>query len=188
MWPEGIKRTRSLNAGDVIRFERQALCVHKIQECPRGAWPNGYVALWYRAGMPSPDEWADRPMLVTGAWHAQSRSSERVHVLTSGDYRWEILPEDYAVCSSCGEVPPCRHMQIERAVREESERLREILSINPGHCHACLDKIREGEPFIAFSGMNLLRPDLGPGSAIFHEEGRCRWKMKAYEELWWSSE
>lgn len=85
--------------------------------------------------------------------------------------RWarvEVLPEHYAVCHECGEIPPCRERWaagIADAVAERAARY-DV----PGVCPACEEPITRRQKTIRFEE-NIYVPLGHP--VTFHERAKC---------------
>jgi hypothetical protein len=56
--------------------------------------------------------------------------------------------------------------------------------IGPGVCHACRRPVSLRQASVVFPGPNLLRPDLGDDSALFHMRPACMASVRAYDERW----
>jgi hypothetical protein len=54
----------------------------------------------------------------------------------------------------------------------------------PGCCHACREPITARQKSVTFEGPNLLFPELGDDSAVFHLREMCRWAARRYDETW----
>jgi len=96
---------------------------------------------------------------------------------------WDLLPEHYAICVSCGELAPCREYEAEEYALRETQKMEELLSIPEGACMACNEPITARQNKITFDGPNLKNP-LAPPNPTFHTRLRCMRDAASYEELW----
>lgn len=58
------------------------------------------------------------------------------------------------------------------------------MAILPGTCHACREPVTQRQKSVRFTGPNLIRPDLGDDSVVFHLRGSCYGSVQAYDERW----
>ena len=90
--------------------------------------------------------------------------------------RVRVLPEHYAVCGVCHEIPPCRHeMQgiVEAQMLSRMNRF-EV----PGTCPSCLETVRRWQASLTFEG-NTVVP--GGPPVTFHRAKRCFRDAVQYE-------
>jgi hypothetical protein len=97
---------------------------------------------------------------------------------------WAVLPEHYAVCVACGELPPCSHEISERAIDRVVAHSEELMHLKPGCCMGCSEPITSRMQATRFPGPNLWRPDFGDDSAVFHARKECADDVTRYREQW----
>lgn len=180
--------TTALATGQVVIAERRPFRVDRVAELPLNEWPEQFVTAWRERGQPEAAQWWDRPYKVTGLWEGPGADDRLHHTIAPAGHRWDVLPEHYAVCHRCGELPPCSHVHNERISAAAIERMEENLAILPGACHGCHEPITSRQKSFSFPGPNLVRPDLGDDSAIFHTRRQCYGALTAYDKRWAAAE
>lgn len=133
--------------------------------------------------LPSPDEWERRPLILTGRHHI-TRTPAHYSVIASCPV-W-LLPTRYPLCRCCGEIPPCREAVADRIYAAWRQAEQHADQLTPRHCHACARRLSGQQRVVLWRGPNLLRPDLGPDTAVMHERETCtrgRVNYRAYLEL-----
>lgn len=180
------KPTRKLVAGVIIVVKREPYRIHEITPRPHINWPEEYLDAWERAGRPDPEDWWHRPFVLILGKEDAPESKQRWHVVAVGSRFWTVLPEHYAVCRLCGELPPCRHEHTETVMEHATAQMAEAMAILPGFCHHCKEPITRRQGSVRFEGENLIRPDLGNNSAIFHTRatGGCFDAAYGYDKRW----
>lgn len=193
----GDERSRDQNVhlqpGMLVIHNRVPRRVVETREYPVDVWPQEFqdrwneLFLWWMgnpAGRTQPEKatWRDRPVVVV--LQDDGGVGEDDHRLVLASRVWDVLPEHYAVCRSCGELPPCREEQIDKATaREMAETLRRM-AIPAGACMGCGETIGGRQKVSAFPGPNLWRPDLPNGSVRFHARSECSSWAYMYGEQW----
>jgi hypothetical protein len=183
----GHVSTHNLKPGALIIYERKPYRLLTITEDDPLAWPNSTRERWADAGMPDPKTWERRPFTLS-LRHEPEPDAEPVWLSAIAGYAWRTLPEHYAVCHRCNELPPCTHVHTETVMEVEAKRMDVVMAILPGCCHACREPITKRQKTIVFEGANLTRPDLGDGSAIFHVREGCRFAAQTYDARWAAAE
>jgi len=89
---------------------------------------------------------------------------------------WTYSEGRFAVCSCCGEPPPCRAQLANTAAEAELARMRRFEQ--PGVCPACGGVVTEGERQARFE-LNLAVP-LGPPVTFHLGNADCRREAEAY--------
>ena len=107
-----------------------------------------------------------------------------MHLAGYASTMWRTLPEHYAICRLCGEIPPCQHVHNEQVAERAGEQFEKQMAILPGACHSCREPITSRQKFHRFAGPNLIRPDLGDDSAVFHLRSSCRSALQRYDKRW----
>ena len=106
----------------------------------------------------------------------------RLRVHANAYITWVVIGEHYAVCNTCGELHPCRHI----TARAEAERARKELDrltrIAPGCCWACAEPVTRRQKHVVFPGANLLLPGADP--PVFHTRRACIDRAADYEDQW----
>lgn len=175
--------TADLQVGMIIVASRCPWRIVDIQPRAHVDWDDKYVTAWKKHGRPDPEKWPYRPFALILVPELGT-SRRRIHRIISGAVRWQVLPEHFNVCRLCGELPPCRHEYNEAVMEHVSEKMAEAMAILPGFCHACRKPITRRQASVRFEGANLIRPDLGENSAVFHTRRQCWQPAKDYEDRW----
>lgn len=176
--------TLQLRTGQIVIAERRPFRIDSVTELPVHEWPDRFTEAWRKRGMPDVADWWDRPCKVTGLWEGPGADDRLHHTIGPAGHTWEVLPEHYAVCHRCLELPPCSHVHNERISDQAIEQMEQDLAIVPGACHGCREPITSRQKSFTFPGPNLIRPDLGDDSAIFHTRGRCYSSLASYDKKW----
>ncbi|WP_097964929.1 hypothetical protein [Streptomyces sp. or20] len=179
--------TDRLKPGSILVWDRQPYRLIEVRERDHADWPQNYRDAWVKHGMPDPTTWSYRPRVVV-LRHDDQPQAKPLHLLCPDSTYWYVLPEHYWVCRTCQELPPCRHVHNETVIDRAAERMEKEMAIMPGVCHGCREPISSRQKSFTFPGPNLIRPDLGDGSAIFHTRNDCAGSMKAYDERWAAAE
>ncbi|KOX38595.1 MULTISPECIES: hypothetical protein [unclassified Streptomyces] len=205
-WPdEGGEGTHlRLRAGSIVVLDRQAWRVLEITGYPGDHWPEAYekawrdhVELWWHANelrrannqavKPAPEraEFYKRPVVLVLRNDNLPRSAPK-HWCAPASQDWQVLPEHYAVCRACGELPPCHHGEYPR---EEGPRRPEQSGGIPflvpkGCCMGCAEQIKPRMRTVRFPGPNLWYPDLGEDTAVFHARSSCEDQVECYRAQW----
>lgn len=179
----GYGSTDQLTTGQVVIHERRPYRVIAVRERAHDLWPAKFRDAWVEHGSPDVATWYHRPMAIT-LQPALEPDADRIHLLGAGDHDWWVLPEHFAVCWNCREIPPCRHVHDQAVMRHAVAQLDADMAIMPGLCHGCAGPISTRQKTITFGGENLIRPDLGENTAIFHLKASCRWAAEKYDKRW----
>jgi hypothetical protein len=184
-----------LQPGTLVIFDRKPYRVVETRETPADLWPQDYEDRWddhvkqwitHPYGRPEPEKatWHDRPVVVV---LRPDGSADEEHWQVKASRDWHVLPEHYAVCRSCGELPPCREEEIEEATASQMAETLRLMAIHPGACMGCGETIGGRQKSVAFPGPNLWRPDLPDGSVRFHARGECEDWVARYRKQWESA-
>lgn len=173
----------SLTVEQLVIWERRAHRVVETRERDLTDWPEQYREQWVKQGMPEAATWAARPFIVV-VRPDDDQATKPQHLIGPANHMWQTLPEHYAICRLCGELPPCRHVHNEKIATRAAERFEKEMAILPGCCHACREPITRRQKSVRFTGPNLIRPDLGDDSAIFHLRSKCHGAVRQYDERW----
>lgn len=193
MWqPQGGERRhwRDLKAGDLIAAERQVWCVREVRPVPVIDWDEHdreYYAAHgrHRGAAPiSEEDWVLRPLYliivpVAGGKRRHVKARPYAHALAY------VLSPHYPVCRECGEVYPCRHLEIDAEAKKQMARVTKLESILPGCCWCCGKPVTSKQKSIVFEGENLLLPGAPP--PVFHMRGGkpyCSSAAIDYEKKW----
>lgn len=194
-WPQ---RLDEIPLGSIIAFDRQPYRLIETSERPYDLWPEqyktvhaNYAAQCTALGWNTPDHatWRARPLVYVLQRDGQPAAKLR-HRLAPARSLFYVLPEHYGLCHRCGEVPPCREVEIDRATARETERMERLMSILPGHCLGCGQAVTHRHEAFRYPGPNLWRPDLGDDSAVFHaarSRRECRAAVADYDHQWASA-
>ncbi|TXJ78583.1 hypothetical protein E2C11_16380 [Streptomyces lavendulae] len=183
----------TLAPGILVIWDRAPHRVTAVEERPDDLWGNEYetgfahhLKLWETRELgdkPERHTWQGRPMAVQLVPVADPKA-DPIHLITPGNYQWDVLPEHYSVCVACGELPPCRHEQAEQEADRISARSDVLMAIPPGHCLGCGEFITRRQQATRFPGPNLWRPDLPENSAVFHARQECAEPRDRYQRQW----
>jgi len=176
--------TDKLQPGDIIVAKRRPYRIREIKPRPHVNWGEEYLAAWEKSGQPDPETWWHRPFVLVLTEEDKPNSKREFHCEAAGSQYWTVLPEHYAVCRLCGELPPCRDVHTDAVVEHATAKMNEAMQILPGACHACREQIRPRQGSIRFEGENLIRPDLGNNSAVFHTRRQCFGAAFDYDKKW----
>jgi hypothetical protein len=179
----GYRTASSLKAGEITVWERRAYRVVEVREKNQANWPEQYRNGWMEAGMPDPATWYHRPMVVV-IQDENDPTAKALHLCGPANRTWHTLPEHYSICHRCHELPPCTHVHTEAVMERAAERMDAEMAILPGCCHSCNEPISHRQKRTTFTGPNLIRPDFGDDSAIFHLRGSCMGDVEAYDKRW----
>lgn len=161
-------------------------CAHRVVEIREREftdWPERFTEKWIEHGMPDAAAWAYRPVVVVVRPDDQPTAKPQ-HLLGPANHGWRTLSEHYAICRLCGDIPPCRQVHNEKIAERAAEKFEGEMAILPGCCHACREPITRRQKSVRFTGPNLIRPDLGDDSAIFHLRAKCYSSVRRYDERW----
>jgi len=172
-----------LAPGVLVVWDRQPWRVIEVTERPIDLWGAKYekafeedLAGWERypnhRNKPEKTTWVGRPVAVVIQLDGQP-ADKPLHLIGPAHHRWDVLPEHYAICSRCGELPPCRHEEAEREADIAMAHAEVLMDIPAGHCLGCGEAITSRQKAVRFPGPNLWRPDLANGSAVFHARQEC---------------
>ena len=188
------KEWRDLEPGDLIEADRKAWRITEVRAVPVADWDEHdreryeltahhcRISLTPRP-VPAEDEWDRRPLYLT----AVPAAGGKRHHLRVRPYAhravWVLSPH-YPVCKDCGELWPCREVEIGLEVDKQAAKLSELEKILPGCCWSCGDPVTHKQGSILFDGVNLLLP--GADSPVFHlrRKGQCRRTAASYEKRW----
>jgi hypothetical protein len=186
VWERRVVGKRvQLAIGMLVVWDRKPYRVIEIRERPEDLWPARFeegfaqaVLNWdigdpkWRGDRPERATWVYRPVNVAVV-PATQPMAKPLHLLGPARQRWDVLPEHYAVCVACGELPPCSHELTEDSIDLELAKSAELMRVEPGCCLGCTEPITSRMKAVRFPGPNLWRPDFGDGSAVFHARGEC---------------
>lgn len=177
-----------LETGDLVAWQRRAYRVIDVTERPTHDWPDAYERAYQRhleiAYRPvERSAWNGRPYMVV--IRREDRPKDKpIHLCGPLSHTWTRLPEYYAVCRLCGELPPCHHELTEQEIAKQLMRSDELMDVAPGACLGCAEGITARQKTVAFPGPNLWRPDFGDGSARFHARQACEHWVRKYRKQW----
>lgn len=205
-WPdEGDNGTHMrLRVGSIVVLDRQGWRILEINGYPNDWWPDSYekawrdhVELWWHANelrrannqavKPAPEraEFYKRPVVLVLRNENLPRSTPK-HWCAPASHDWRVLPEHYAVCRACGELPPCHHGEYrwEGGPRWPEQDGGIPLMVPEGCCMGCAEPIRPRVRTVRFPGPNLWYPDLGEDTAVFHTRTACADQVDRYRMQW----
>lgn len=183
----------TLAPGMLVIYERQPWRIIAIDERPDDLWGNDYEDAFARqlrswenrkvGDRPERHTWRGRPIAVQIVPAADPKAKP-LHLVGPGDHQWDVLPEHYALCVACGELPPCRHEIAEKQADTIAARNDVLMDIPPGHCLGCGEYVTTRQKAARFPGPNLWRPDLPDHSAVFHARQECSGAVEDYRRQW----
>lgn len=113
--------------------------------------------------------------LVTLASHHDDDISLRI----PGGYFLEVLPEHYALCVICQDLPPCRHDVQEKITARAMAQFAKYEQ--EGVCPACEEVITARQQKVPFP-VNIKIP--GGPPVVFHRRRQCFWSAVEYDREW----
>lgn len=181
-----------LQPGMLVIHHREPKRVVSTSERPEDLWPQYFQDKWdalFQRWLADPSdrpqpvkaEWWDRPVVVV---LQPERGGAEDHRIVQASRVWDVLPEHYAVCASCGELPPCREEEIEQETASRMMETLRLMAIRPGACMGCGETIGGRQKLVSFPGPNLWRPDLPDGTVRFHARQECYGWVRDYREQW----
>jgi hypothetical protein len=180
-----------LQPGMLVILNRAPYRIVEIREKPDDLWPARFEELWSKAldgwrrygrgKEPQRATWRDRPVNVVVV---PDGGGPVEHRIGRASYVWDVLPEHYAVCRSCGELPPCREEELDKVVGTQLAKSERLMAIPAGNCMGCGEGISHRQKSERFPGPNLWRPDLAEGTARFHARRECAHWVDRYREQW----
>lgn len=177
-----IATAEEIRPNTVVAWNYKPLLIVRTEEIHFANWPDSYLTTWTEAGEPVPETWDARPLYIH---HRADRTNDPVKLgKAPASWTYLVLPKHYAVCSHCGELPPCQEVFLDRVMAVESKRMDFEMRLMHGMCHACGDRVTPREHSVLFPGDNLIRPDLGTNTAVFHARRHCLPITLAYQDRW----
>lgn len=185
--------THGLVVGDIVAYDQRPCTILAVDAdgVPFKHWPDSFHTRWKMVGESiglAPERWNDRPWYValevigTPLPSTSSQDNGRFcNVAVTKSYLWSVLPEHYMVCRICNEIPPCRHARQEKLLHWQQRELLDVLNLDPSTCLGCAEPITSRQKIIRFAGPNLVRPDFGDDSAVFHHRRACRKDVEDYD-------
>ena len=202
--PQGGHRKpwKDLERGDLIEADRKAWRVVEVRPVPVADWDEsdreyyGRLARQHRnpkyvsmsRAVPSEEEWESRPVYLIVV-PADGGKRHHLRVRPYGGFRgaWVLSPH-YPVCKDCGELWPCREVEITQEVDRQAAKLAELEKILPGCCWSCGEPVTSKQASIRFDGDNLLLPGAHPPVFHLRRKGGCRSDAAGYEKRWVAAE
>ncbi|MFD3516283.1 hypothetical protein [Streptomyces sp. NPDC058657] len=182
-----------LKPGVLVVWDCQPYRVVELAERPLDLWGEEHEARYAtaldrwerhpRGERPEKATWDGRPYVFVLLPDGKPQGKP-LHLVGPANHTWDVLPEHYAICSACGELPPCRHELAERKADRQAARADVLMDIPPGHCLGCGEYITPRQQAARFPGPNLWRPDLPENSASFHARLECRGEVNRYRQQW----
>ncbi|MFH0243487.1 hypothetical protein ACGRHY_13885 [Streptomyces sp. HK10] len=205
-WPkEGDNGTHlRLRSGHVVVFDRQPWRILEIDEYRDHPWPLSYEQAWrehlelwrhsedlrrmngrLNAQPPERADFYKRPVVLVLRNENFPRSAPK-HWCAPISHGWQVLPEHYAVCRTCGELPPCGNGEYRGEIgpRAAAQNEGAGLCVPAGCCIGCAEPVKPRMRTVRFPGPNLWYPDLGEGSAVFHARTACADQVECYRLQW----
>ncbi|GAX59003.1 hypothetical protein [Streptomyces olivochromogenes] len=168
--------------GTVVAWNYKPLLIVRTEEINLANWKTSFVQAWQAAGEPDHETWNGRPLYIH---NRTDRTKDPLKVGTApASWKYLVLPKHYAVCSHCGDLPPCREVFMDRVMAIEGKRIDFEMRLVHGACHGCGQAVTPREHSMLFPGDNLIRPDLGSNTAVFHTRHSCLPLALAYQERW----
>ena len=166
--------------GSIIALNRKPWRVVEHAEILPGDWDEESRETWLR--MNTPDPWPHAPYKLVLT--PMPEGPQYLALIRPWQYvRWNILPEHYAVCVSCGELAPCREHQRTQFAAEQMKKTEHEMRLLPGCCPACQEPITSRQQTIDFPGEYIFNP-LAPSDPIFHTRSKCSGAAARYEKAW----
>ncbi|GAA4858589.1 hypothetical protein [Kitasatospora terrestris] len=193
-----------LRVGQTVVLDRQPWHLLEIHEYPDREWPESYrkawrehVELWRHAENlhgasggattlpPERTSFYKRPVILVLRNENLPRSTPK-HWCAPASHDWQVLPEHYAVCRTCGELPPCHNGEYrwDGGPRSAEHNRGVPLIVPPDCCMGCAELIKPRVRTVRFPGPNLWYPELGHDSAVFHARSACADQVDCYRKQW----
>jgi hypothetical protein len=188
---------RDLAAGDLIALQREPWRVLEVRAVPVADWEDCDQRYYEKAQKwpllrdnpqrgPEPltrETWPARPLYlilvpVTGG----KKRHQRVRPYAGASAY--VFPEHYPVCKDCGELYPCRELDIRAEADREMKVLDKWEAILPGSCWGCNEPITHRQSAIRFEGENLYLPGAPPPVFHMRRSGGCQSAARDYEDRW----
>ena len=177
-----VATAAEIQPGTVVAWNYKPLLITETEEINIANWPDSYLKGWEAAGRPDRETWSGRPLRIH---NRPDGTKDPIKVGTApASWQYLVLPQHYAVCNRCGELPPCREIFLDHLMAIESGRMDFEMQLTHGACHACGQRVTPREHSVLFPGDNLVRPDLGPNTAVFHTRRGCMDITLAYQNRW----
>lgn len=196
--PQGghARQWRDLEPGDLIEADRKAWRIVEVRAVPVVDWDDTDREYYERlachpcnpAPPPAEEDWDRRPLyLIAIPADGGKRHHVKIRPYRAPRAAWVLSPH-YPVCKDCGELWPCREVEIVQEIDKQAAKLAELEKILPGCCWSCGDPVTHKQGSIRFEGDNLLLP--GAPSPVFHlrRKGRCLSDAHGYEKRWIAAE
>jgi hypothetical protein len=181
---QGDYRTATtLEPGEITVWERKPYLVAEIRERAAVDWPAQYQEAWVTAGMPDPATWRQRPVVLV-LRDVDQETAKPLHLCGPAGGQWYAIPEHFSICRLCHELPPCTHVHTEAIMGRANERMAAEMALMPGCCLSCNEPITRRQKSVTFTGPNLIRPDFGSDTAIFHLREKCSSSLLSYDQRW----
>jgi hypothetical protein len=172
-----------IEPGAIVLYERKPYRVATATMDDPLNWPESTREKWIEDGAPDPATWHRRPYTVS-VHPVEEPDAKPLWLGASARSWWYVAPEHYSICRLCREIPPCAHAHAAKVMEDAAGKMGQVLSILPGCCHCCGNPVTRREKTILFEGPNLIRPDLGDDSALFHLRQSCNWAAYRYDVRW----
>lgn len=177
-----VLTAEEIQPNTVVAWNYKPLLIARTEAIHFANWPDSYLRTWEAAGTPDPDSWEGRPLYIH---NRPDRTNDPLKLgKAPASWRYFVLPKHYSVCSHCGELPPCQEVFLDRVMAVESRRIDFEMRLTHGTCHGCGDRVTGREHSVLFPGGNLIRPDLGANTAVFHTRRHCLPVALAYQDRW----
>jgi hypothetical protein len=179
--------TTDLAPDMVVIWGKTPFRVVRCTDLSPGNWSAEWEQAWREAGEPDVPDWPGRPVTLAVRHDTDPSDPQRSGIVPANGV-WVVLPEHYSVCRRCGELPPCPEVFTDRVMAVESARIDFEMRLVHGMCHGCGRPVTGREHTTLFSGDNLIRPDLGSNTAVFHTRRSCLPVLLAYQDRWLAAE
>lgn len=176
-----------LKAGDLVVIDHLPYEIVSVTNRNPNDWSQATKDQWVEAGMPDVDTWYSRPAMIRVRPKGATPEQDMHFTMKMSRMLYQ-LPEHYAICHCCGEIPPCRYVYNNHVAERQLEVLESQMQLHAGLCHACGEPVTTRQKSILFAGMNLIRPDLGNDTAVFHLRNKCHFDAVKYERKWIKAE
>lgn len=181
-----------LARGDLIASDRKPWRVVEVRPVPVADWDehdreyydHDQAVPWRGRPAFTEETWDHRPLyIIARPADGGKRHHSKIRPYARGRMAY-VFPEHYPVCRECGELYPCRELEIRAEAAREIAELDKYDKILPGCCWGCFEPVTHRQDVIRFDGENLLLPGAAP--AVFHarRSGGCRGAAMSYEDRW----
>ena len=191
-----------LERGDLIQSDRKLWSVIEVRPVPVIDWDDHdreayerhvrhhrnprFVPLATETPR-SEEEWHSRPLYLIVVPAGGGKRHHTKVCPYAGLFRGAyVISPHHPVCRDCGELWPCREVEITQEVQKQAAVMQRYEQVLPSCCWSCGEPVTGRQGSVTFDGDNLLL--LGAPPPVFHLRRKCRSSAMAYEKRWIAAE